>query len=177
MNYPFDPTGTSAKNRIVNERFYISPGRELEEASLLIPKCKPFFKENFELWTGINSTGNQLVLGEDYVFIDANEILGNLIDKDIYYAIWINNKFLTKTLYANYNTLGGHHVFNSEGAITKITSMLTNSFKFSWNDIVGKPTTFKPRKHIHDPTESPMSEFVSFLRTTADEIIEVIPKE
>lgn len=171
MFYEFDPTGTLEKNKITDEIFYISPGRELQEASLLVPKCTPFFKESFELWTGPNKTGNKLVLGEDYVFIEDYEKLSEIVGKDVYYCLWINNKYLTKSLYGHYQTVGGNYVFNANAAMVRISAMLTNVFKFSWNEIVNKPTTFPPRKHIHDETNEPMPTFVNNLKASVNKVL------
>ena len=67
MSYALDVTGTSSANRISDEYAYVTPGRELKEPSLIIPRAAPFFGANLEIYTAKEKRGTKLINGEDYI--------------------------------------------------------------------------------------------------------------
>ena len=161
MSYALDVTGTSTANRITDEYAYVSPGRELKEPALVIPRVAPFFGWNLEIYTAPQKRGQLLVQGEDYILLNPFVPFMETEDKNFFYGIWFKNPEVTKSLWLNYNTLGGTFGVDEQGIFEDLLGMMTEQIYYHWDQIEGKPLTYPPRFHTHKESEEPMPTLVA----------------
>lgn len=161
MSYALDVTGTSSANRISDEYAYVTPGRELKEPALIIPRVAPFFGNNLEIYTAKEKRGTKLINGEDYILLNPFAPLIEQSKTAFFYGIWIKNPEVTKDLWMNYNALGGTFGINEEDILEKLLGMMSEQIYFEWSQITNKPTTFPPRFHTHKESEAPMPAVVA----------------
>ena len=160
MSYALDVTGLLPLNRVIDEYAYVSPGRELKEPALIIPRAAPFFGMNLEIHTAKNGLGETLIKGEDYILLNPFVPYMETQGKDFFYGIWLKNPEMTKDLWLSYNTLGGSYGVDEQGVFEEILGLMTNQIYFLWEQIEGKPLTFPPRFHTHKESEPPMPDVV-----------------
>lgn len=165
MDYALDVAGTSSANRIEDEYAYVSPGRELKEPALIIPRTTPFFGQNLQIYTGKEKTGRLLVDGQDYIKLNPFIPITQLYESNFFYGVWIINPEVTKDLWLNYNTLGGDFALNEEDIFEKLLGLMTNQIYFDWTQITNKPIAYPPRFHTHKESEQPMPALVGKFQT------------
>ncbi len=161
MSYALDVTGTSSANRITDEYAYISPGRELKEPALVIPRVAPFFGWNLEIYTAKQKNGQKLIEGEDYILLNPFVPYMETQNKNFFYGIWFKNPEVTKDLWLNYNTLGGSYGVDELGVFEDLLGLMTEQIYFHWDQVEGKPTAYPPRFHTHKESEEPMPSLVA----------------
>lgn len=150
IKYPYDPSGLEPSNRIVNELHSVQPPANISNASFTVALLAPFFMENFEIWTGINKTGNRLVLGTDYLLTHKFVAGSNQTGKMLYAGVMWTNQAYTGNVYFNYNTLGGDFTVNDVSLVESITNQLYTEVRFvTWDQITGVPSAFPPDAHHH----------------------------
>ena len=173
MSYALDVTGTSSANRVTDEYAYISPGRELKEPALVIPRVAPFFGWNLEIYTAKEKKGQKLTEGEDFILLNPFVPLMEAESKNFFYGIWIKNPEMTKDLWLNYNTLGGSFGVDEQGVYEDLLGMMTEKIYFMWEQVEGKPSQYPPRFHTHRESEEPMPSLVAKLKTLVSKVGEV----
>ena len=161
MSYALDVTGTSSANRISDEYAYVTPGRELKEPSLIIPRAAPFFGANLEIYTAKEKRGTKLINGEDYILLNPFAPLIQQSNAAFFYGIWIKNPEVTKDLWLNYNTAGGSFAVNEEDILEKLLGLMAERIYFDWSQITNKPSAYPPRFHTHQESEQPMPAVVA----------------
>lgn len=161
MRYPLDITGLNPANRVTDEHQYVSAGRSLNEAGLILPRANPFFAENLEIWTGKEKTGTRLIANVDYYLLNPFVPYLERYNKNFSYGIWVMNKEVTDDLWLHYNALGGDYSINEEKLMEDILGMMTKHRSWRWEDLLNKPATFDPRAHTHPESHSPMPEVVA----------------
>jgi hypothetical protein len=160
---------------VIDEYFYISPGRELKEAAVLIPRARPFFGDNLEIYTGKNGTGTKLVRGSDYILLNPFVPLINTNNVEFYYGILILNQEMTKSLWVSYNTLGGSFSFDERTTLETLMGMLTGQVYYLWSQIKNKPLTYPPRYHTHEEDDAPMPALVAQLESMYINVLASVP--
>lgn len=161
MSYALDVSGTSSANRVLDEYAYVSPGRELKEPTLVIPRAAPFFGWNLEIYTAKEKKGQKLVNGEDYILLNPFVPYMETQNKAFFYGIWFKNPEVTKDLWLNYNTLGGTYGVDEQGVFEDLLGMMTKQIYFHWDQVIGKPDKYPPRFHTHKESEEPMPSLVA----------------
>ena len=148
--FPYDPTGLALSNIIESELHSVQPPDDIQDASFIVPRAAPFFKDGLEVRTTNPTTGPILVEGVDFVlghkFIEAIEALG----KPIYGSIILLNRQYTGNVYVTYNTLGGAYTLDDYRIVETITRRYHDVFFVSWTEIDGLPVAFPPATHPVD---------------------------
>ena len=170
MSYALDITGTSSANRVEDEYAYLSPGRELKEPALVIPRAAPFFGWNLEIYTAKEKRGRLLVNGEDYILLNPFVPYMETQDKNFFYGIWFKNPEVTKDLWLNYNSLGGSYGVDEQGVFEDLLGMMTEQIYFHWDQVENKPLTYLPRFHTHKETEEPMPSLVAKIKNLVTKV-------
>lgn len=160
MSYALDVAGTNSANRVPDEYAFVSPGRELKEPALIIPRAAPFFGSNLDIYTGKMQTGRRLIQGQDYLLLNPFVPIEQLYTAEFFYGIWIINPEVTLDLWLSYNTLGGDFALNEEKIFEELLGLMTNQIYFDWNQITNKPTAYPTRFHTHKESEEPIPQLV-----------------
>lgn len=150
LNYPYDPSGSNASNLIQNELHSVQPPANISQASFIVPRVAPFFKESFEIWTQPNRTGVRLREGTDYFFthkfVTASEFLG----RTIYGGVAFIDQTRTGNVYLTYQTLGGDFINNDTTILEALSRKLYQDVRFvTWDQLSGVPSAFPPNPHRH----------------------------
>ena len=142
--YPFDPTGTLATNKVINEAHAINPP-EHSDYYFIVPLNAPFFQTNLKVQH--HPSGRVLQEGVDfslgYKFIQAS--LG--VATPIYGAICIYDLTLSGSLEVTYQTLGGVWSISQEKASELLLDVIHNPRISSWEQVVERPHDFPVIDH------------------------------
>lgn len=173
LNYPYDPSGHASSNLIQNELHSVQPPAAINQASFIVPRAAPFFKENFEIWTQPNRTGVRLREGTDYFFthkfITGSEHLG----RTIYGGVAFTDATRNGNVYLVYQTLGGDFINNDVTILEALSRKLYQDIRFvTWDQLQGVPATFPPNPHRHSLNDiSNLDDLVASLDTIANSIL------
>lgn len=142
--YPFDPTGTSPDNHVVNEKqTLVAPAQG--DFYFIIPKAAPFFTDGFEI---VNDSTNQpFVYGEDYEFghrfVEAMDGIG----KEVVGSIRFFDRTIAGIARLEYQTLGGNWGFDAQTVTEELGNTALNPLIRTWGQVAPIPATFPPIAH------------------------------
>lgn len=151
--YPFDPTGTSAANKITGEQQVITPAN-YRDFHYIVPRFAPFFADGLVVkFRDASNVVRTLVEGQDYYcthwFIAASRACA----KAVYGSISFLNNNLAGTVIYDYQTLGGMWT-QDLATITQILGDLIHNPRITaWDVVVDMPVTFPVIDHQWDLTD------------------------
>jgi len=151
--YPFDPTGTAATNKVVNEKHVVSV--DGPASRLIIPKHGPYFKESIRIRHV--ATGHELVPGVEFEYSLYFEAASNT---EPYPSIFGGVSLLTSdydrsTLeLLEYQTIGGEHTLSESSIATMLANLLVDPRTTRWDDVTYKPGTYTPESHLTNLEET-----------------------
>lgn len=150
FDYPFDPTGLSAANKITNEIDTLTPVN-YRDYSLIIPRYAPFFADSLTItFRDTNNTVVPLVEGVDYYlgywYIGASRACA----KPVYGSIQFLNTSLSGTLTISYQTIGGRWTLSEADIAEILADRLENPRVTSWEQVTGVPIVFPVINHVWD---------------------------
>lgn len=148
--YPFDPTGSQAGNRIINEQHIITPvnGRDYH---FIVPRLAPFFVTNF-LIKFRNQQNQEVTLIEnvDWYFSHMFIAGSRATQRPMYGSISILNRNLAGVLTLTYNTVGGDWVLDSNQIAQIMADRAFNPRIVSWDQVANLPYSFPVIDHEWD---------------------------
>lgn len=147
VTYPFDTTGLSPANLIVDEIHTLT---EINDTTyrIIIPEFAPFYLDNFIL-KHVDALGNvnPLTEGLDYhlclPYIGATRSIGKML----YGGISITTLFVNGTIKITYQTLGGEWTADANFVLARLADMVYNPRITVWDIVTNKPNQFPPINH------------------------------
>jgi hypothetical protein len=176
--YPFDPTGLEASNKVIETQAIQSRGTF--DHYFVIPRVAPFFADGLSLRiypTGTNpnnpAQGRDLVEGVDYNlgyhFADASHTIG----KQVYGAISFYDRALEGQLRMELQTLGGDWVLDDATMSELLLNNIYNPRIATWEQVVELPFQFPVVNHVFDINDFVgMAEVEAKLEDIRDAIIQ-----
>jgi len=164
FQYPFDPTGTLASNKITGEQ-QILTAQNFRDYKFIIPKLAPYFYDSLVI-TFRDQNNNVIPLVENvdwyptHWFISASRACA----KPIYGSITFLNTSLAGVVTLSYQTLGG--IWNIDEALMDqiLNDKLRNPRTTSWDSVSEMPINFPVIDHPWDLVDMVgMSEVVEAL--------------
>ena len=149
---PFDPTGESATNLILNEVHTLTK-QNYRDYHYIVPKFAPFYAESVKLKiVQLDMSEKELVLGIDYhlthKFITAST---SIAKGDICGSITFLDNELSGVLYIEkYQALGGIWTATDEELLKIVSSAQKNPRITSWESVSGRPVHFPVVNHEYD---------------------------
>lgn len=148
--YPFDPSGTSAANRIVNEQHVIT-SQNFRDYHYVIPKFAPFFERDFTIRLQYpNGTIRTLTLGVDYYFSNQFLDASRACAKPIYGSISFLDTDTAGILSISYNTVGGMWNVSPEEISRILAEEMRNPRITTWEQVTYLPERFPVINHPWD---------------------------
>lgn len=143
FKYPFDSTGKSSTNRIIDEPHSI----ELGKRKVIIPKEGAFYTPGLIL---TRKDGRPLIKDIDYRFAHLYEEATCATGIEVCMAIVITNESLYGDFLLTYQVVGGEYSGLYSTIVESIENLKNADFRLRWEDILFKPTEFNPIDHCHD---------------------------
>ena len=148
--YPFDPTGQSTGNRIVQEQHVITAAN-FRDYHYVVPKFAPFFATNMIIRLQYpDSTVRLLTHGVDYYlshqFLDASRACAS----PIYGSISFLDTDSAGILSITYQTVGGMWTLSTEEITRILAEELRNPRITTWEQVTDRPVRFPVIDHEWD---------------------------
>lgn len=145
FDYPFDPTGTQASNKITGEKHVLSPPA-WKDYHFIIPKMAPFFRESIKIRK--LPSGDPLVEGVDYVVTHLFHDASLAIAKPIYGSITFYDKEFDGVIeIVEYQTLGGEWTVDEDTITEILVNNAINPRITTWEQVVETPREFPVIDH------------------------------
>lgn len=147
VQYPFDTTGLSPANRIVDEPHTLT---EINSSTyrIIIPEFAPFYLDNFQL-KHVSLTGvvTPLIADVDYYlclpYIGATRSIG----KFVYGGATLVNSYVNGHISVTYQTLGGTWTADRLYVLERLADMMYNPKITSWDVVTNIQEIFPPINH------------------------------
>lgn len=146
LRYSLDHTGVNPDNYIKNELAILAK----HHVRAIVPVYAPFFGEVDTLHLVEKSTGKILVKGIHYVTAGMMPGLTQEIGKEISSFFLIIDIDISSPIEVSYQTVGGEHTLSAETLISLLSMKVDDNQTYVYDNIGGKPDTFKPTPHKHD---------------------------
>lgn len=148
--YPFDPTGTSSANRIINEQHVIT-AVNFRNYHYVIPDFAPFFKNNFQIKIQYEDGQERpLEEGRDYYFSNQFIDASRACAKPVYGSISFLDTNLYGIMTVSYNTVGGMWTLTAEEILRILAEEMRNPRITTWEQITYLPERFPVVDHEWD---------------------------
>lgn len=148
--YPFDPSGTSAANRIVNEQHVIT-AVNFRDYHYVIPKFAPFFAESMVLRMQYpNGNVRTLTQGLDYYFSHQFLDASRACAKPVYGSISFLDTDEAGILSITYQTIGGIWTLSASEISRILAEQMRNPRITAWEQITYLPERFPIIDHEWD---------------------------
>lgn len=141
-----DVTGSAISNRFLDEVHTLIqvPGKTNR---VFVCDHGGYFTRGFGIR---DANGRALIRGLDYVTTYHYEALSELTGQEVMGLVVIKNPAVRSPIRVSYQAVGG---FFSVSAV-ELKELLdqlaaTETLRFKWEDIIGKPTEYVPSKHMH----------------------------
>lgn len=144
--FPLDPTGISPNNLIIDEVQVISPPLEITDASFVVPRVTPFFKEGLRVKQGVRT----LIENVDYQLIFRSIALSTHFERELFAGIMFINRQFSGSIRIDYQVLGGDFQNDDYGLLEQISRHIGAVRWVSYDQLVGLPAGFPPAYHQHD---------------------------
>ncbi len=145
FDYPFDPTGTQASNKITGEKHVLSPPA-WKDYHFIVPKMAPFFRDSIKLRK--LPSGDPLVEGVDYVVTHLFHDASLAIAKPIYGSITFYDKEFDGVVeIVEYQTLGGEWTVDEDTITEILVNNAINPRITTWEQVVETPREFPVIDH------------------------------
>lgn len=169
--YPFDPTGTLASNKIVDEQQILTP-INYRDYHYAVPRWAPYFVDSLQIkYKPIDGAIRDLLMGQDWLptheFIAASRACASPIAGSISFL----NLMLAGQIWITYQTLGGIWTIDTNKISEILADRLHNPRITAWDVTVDMPVTFPVIDHPWDLVDMVgMSEVVASLNAIEDQL-------
>lgn len=150
VSYPYDPTGLSPANLVVNETQVLTAINN-DPFRYFIPDFAPFYEVNFTA-TAFNTLGERITLRKDIDFHFSLRYIGatRANGKSTVGGIVVINKNVQGPVTLSYQTVGGLWAANRNYVIQTIAENNYNPRRVAWDQVTNAPDTFPPNDHTQD---------------------------
>lgn len=146
MIYSLDPTGMSSDNKILNEVNVVNPPDQISDASFIVPRVTPFFREGLVITHGARI----LVENVDYQLVFRSVALSEHFERELFGGIMFVTRSFAGTINLTYQVLGGDFQ-TADTVLLEQVARLTGSIRWiTYDQLVGVPSGFPPAYHSHD---------------------------
>ena len=142
--YLFDPSGSSAQNKISNEEHVVTVSNAIN-AYLIVPDANPYYGDSMSV---VNSAGHTLQEGVDYYLSHPWQQATAATGKDVYATITLLSGYPVGIYFLNYQTIGGEYVTSPVNGIQ--SGLIAINSEYTEVDWSTAPTVFPPTPHTHD---------------------------
>lgn len=147
VTYPFDPTGTAATNKVVDEIHVVTDVNDAPYR-ILIPNFAPFYLNNLTLvhvsQTGVETPMNKKV---DYDETLPYHAASRSIGQYLYGGLEIFNKFTDGVIKVTYQTIGDKWCADSKYVYNLLLEKIYNQRTVFWDHITNVQDLFPPIPH------------------------------
>lgn len=148
--FPFDPSGTSAANRIKNEQHVIT-SQNFRDYHYVVPKFAPFFEKDFSIRLQFpNGSVRNLILGVDYYFSNQFLDASRACSSPIYGSISFLDTDTAGILSISYNTVGGIWNLTADEITRILAEEMRNPRITTWEQVTYLPERFPVVDHEWD---------------------------
>lgn len=141
--YPLDRTGVSQNNYVAYERHEIGDNQR----RAIAPLYGTFVADSLVLY---DVQRQRPLTKSEYKFFLLNREATKYTGKNCYYMVVITEKGVGSVVDVSYQAVGGEHTSFRNAIDILSSTALIDQRPVLWDDIDGKPTAFKPSKHMHD---------------------------
>lgn len=144
--YPFDPTGTSANNRIVGEVHTLTSTRPVRA---VVPRFAAFYANSLVL---VDADENRVLTrghDGDYIIVDIVRIGTAKVGLEMAQTILILNGAVSPNLRMDYQAVGGHYQTLVPGIENLYETVLQDGRPVDWANIINRPYEYNPSEHNH----------------------------
>lgn len=163
--YPYDPTGESENNRVVNEEKIIDgdPDR------IILLNGGTFYAKNLTIT--LTEDNSELIYEEDYIFQYLNSDATIRAGLPAYVVIILLNKKIIGKLFITYQVVGGIYVNIHNAIEDALKELQEQDGTLSWDNIINKPAVFPPELHTHTMDDlTGVDGIIAALNSIADSI-------
>ena len=141
--YPFDSTGTSANNRITNEKHTIASANGID-SWLIVPEASPFFEFSLVV---LGPDKEPMIKDKDYFLVHRWEQGSSHVMNELYGGIAIAPEYSSGVItLAAYNTIGGEFTIAPYKVITSGLVSLTEAQMMDYSTV---PASLPSIPHSH----------------------------
>jgi hypothetical protein len=147
---PFDPTGTSPLNKVVNEQQVIT-AVNFRDYHYIIPNLAPFFSDSVVMsFKNPDGSSRTLTEGVDFYYSHSFISASRACAKPIYGSIEFLFSNLAGVLNLTYQSIGGNWTIDAQTIADILANSLHNPRTTSWEQIVELPVMFPVIDHEWD---------------------------
>jgi len=143
FRYGLDLTGSNPDNFVGDEKHVLSDRRN----RAVVTKAGPFYADNVVMVDMADL--RILVRGIDYVPIELNQIMSLRTGKDVFGALLVINRQVSKNIQVSYQCVGGEWEQTAQTLFDLLDKIPDDGLDFSWYEIDGKPKEWFPTPHFH----------------------------
>lgn len=144
LRYPFDPTGTSPANLVVNEEHTL-PARNIRAVA---PLHGGYYTESLVV---VDASNNQtLTKGVDYDVAEFYQMASSRTGKEVCCVILITNAAVSNQVLITYQAVGGEFSTSAEVIEQLLEALNLDNRPVTWPSILNRPSEFTPSQHLHD---------------------------
>lgn len=148
--YAFDPTGTSAANKITGEQQVITAAN-YRDYHFIVPTFAPFFATGLVVkFRDTNGVVSTLTEGVDYLLTHWFIAASRACATPIYGSISFTNLNLAGTVIIDYQTLGGMWTQDTATLSAILADLIHNPRITSWDVVTDQPVSFPVIDHQWD---------------------------
>lgn len=150
ITYPFDNTGESPENRIINELHPITEAN-YKHYYFIVPKFAPYFAKNIVIKLR-EPDGSLKILDEniDYYLVMPFTGASRSLGLPLYGGVVFNLNYRSGIVEVDYNTLGGEWVADSNYVLNFLATKAYNPRSIYWDQVTNIQNTFPPNLHNVD---------------------------
>lgn len=147
---PYDPTGQAIANKIPDEQHLVTPPTKVTDASVVIPKVAPFFKNNLVVKVGTPGNLTPLTIDIDYQLVYRHISLSHATGLDVYGGILFKNRNFSGSVWLEYQAVGEPFSLNDTSIVERFSRSLNNVMYVSFEQFAGLPSAWPSSEHPVD---------------------------
>lgn len=147
---PYDPTGQAVTNKIPDEQQLVTPPTKVTDASVVVPKVGPFFKNGMTVKVGTPGNLTSLTLDVDYQLVYRHITLSHATGLDVYGGILFKNRNFTGSVWIDYQAIGEPFSLPDQSIVERFSRSLNNVMYVSFEQFAGLPSAWPSSEHPID---------------------------
>ena len=147
---PYDPTGLATTNKISDEQQLVTPPTKVTDASVVVPKAAPFFKNGLVVKVGTPGSLISLTLDVDYQLVYRHITLSHATGLDVYGGILFKNRNFTGNVWIDYQAVGEPFSLPDQAIVERFSRSLNNVMYVSFEQFAGLPSAWPSSDHPVD---------------------------
>jgi hypothetical protein len=143
IRYPLDLTGRSINNLISDEPHALN----VKAVRSIAPTYGPYYTQSLVVTDA--TTARVLTRGVDYVCLDVVGLRSAQSGEEVCTIVAVTNRLVSNTVRISYQCVGGYYLGDYEPIRLLIENLSNDTRQVQWENIVNRPETFDPQKHLH----------------------------